>query len=397
VNGKNRAPNGRFFYESLQIHNVFTINLLTQGQSNDTLSNAVSTHKHRVLTTKEGEDMELTPRKQKILSAIIELYMVSGEPVGSKVLCDNLDFSVSSATVRNEMSDLAAMGLLDQPHTSAGRVPSEQGYRLYLDELMKPASVTPEERHFIDALLLPSAYDPEKLLDGVARTLAGISHMAAITTTPSGSAAAVAGIQFVQTSRHTAMLILMTTSGTMHSRVFHCGFELSPEILRVFFRVFNESLAGRPVRSITPAYIQTMGASMGDTALLMSSALMALQDAAREAMGSDVRMDGQTNLLFFPELGADDLRRMMRYLSQPQQVYGLLRRSGSRVYLGNESGVSALRGTGLIVAHYAVHQQDAGAIAVLGPMRMDYPKLIGSIDYVARSVGRMLTELIDWQ
>lgn len=189
--------------------------------------------------------MELTPRKQKILSAIIELYTVSGEPVGSKVLCDSLDFSVSSATVRNEMSDLAAMGLLDQPHTSAGRVPSEKGYRVYLDELMQPAAVTPEERHFIDALLLPSAYDPEKLLDGVARILAGVSHMAAITTTPSGSAASVAGVQFVQTSRRTAMLILMTTSGTMHSRVFHCDFELSPEILRVFFRVFNEDLAGR--------------------------------------------------------------------------------------------------------------------------------------------------------
>ncbi|MCH3973017.1 MAG: heat-inducible transcriptional repressor HrcA [Oscillospiraceae bacterium] len=341
--------------------------------------------------------MELTPRKQKILSAIIELYTVSGEPVGSKVLCDSLDFSVSSATVRNEMSDLAAMGLLDQPHTSAGRVPSEKGYRVYLDELMQPAAVTPEERHFIDALLLPSAYDPEKLLDGVARILAGVSHMAAITTTPSGSAASVAGVQFVQTSRRTAMLILMTTSGTMHSRVFHCDFELSPEILRVFFRVFNEDLAGRPVRSITPAYIQTMGAAMGEAALLMSSALMALQDVAREAMGSDVRMDGQTNLLFFPELGAQDLRRMMRWLSQPQQVYQLLRGAGSRVYLGSESGVPALRGTGMIVAHYAVRAQDAGSIAVLGPMRMDYPKLLGSVDYLSRSVGRMLTELMDLQ
>lgn len=341
--------------------------------------------------------MELTPRKQKILKAIIELYTVSGEPVGSKVLCDCLDFSVSSATVRNEMSDLAAVGLLDQPHTSAGRVPSEKGYRMYLDELMAPTPVTPGERHFIDALLLPSAYDPEKLLDGVARTLAGLTHMAAITTTPSGSSAAVAGIQFVQTSRRTAMVILMTSSGTMHSRVFHCDFELTPEILRVFFRVFNESLAGKPVRSITPAYIQTMGAAMGEAALLMSSALMALQDVAREAMGSDVRMDGQTNLLFFPEFNAENLRRMMRYLSRPQEVYRLLERAGTRVCIGQESGVSALRDTGLITAHYAVRGQDAGAIAVLGPMRMDYPKLIGSLDYLARSVGRMLTELIDLQ
>ena len=341
--------------------------------------------------------MELTPRKCKILTAIIELYTVSGEPVGSKSLCENLDFSVSSATVRNEMSDLAAMGLLDQPHTSAGRVPSERGYRVYLNELMHPAAVTPEERQFIDALLLPSAYDPEKLLDGVARTLAGLTHMAAVTTTPSGSSAVVAGVQFVQTSRRTAMVILMTSSGTMHSRVFHCEFELTPEILRVFFRVFNESLAGQPVRNITPAYLQTRGAALGDAALLMSSALMALQDVTREAMGSDVRMDGQTNLLFFPELHEADLRRIMRYLSQPQEVYRLLERAGTRVYIGRESGVPALRDTGLIVAHYNVRGRDAGAIAVLGPMRMDYPKLTGSLEYLAASVGRMLTELMDWQ
>ena len=341
--------------------------------------------------------MELTPRKQTILETIIDLYTVSGEPVGSKVLCENLDFSVSSATVRNEMSDLAAMGLLDQPHTSAGRVPSEHGYRIYIDELMKPLPVTPEERHFIDALLLPSAYDPEKLLDGVARTLAGITHMAAITTTPSGSVSKIAGVQFVQTSRRTAMVILMTSSGTMYSRVFHCNFELTPEILRVFFRVFNESLAGKPVRSITPAYIQTMGASMGEAALLMSSALAALQDTAREAMGSDVRMDGQTNLLFFPEFHEANLRRIMRYLSRPQEVYQLLERAGSRVYIGRESGVSALRDASLVVKHYAVRGQDAGTIAVLGPVRMNYPKLIGSMDYLASSVGRMLTELINLQ
>ena len=165
--------------------------------------------------------MELTPRKKKILAATVELYIVSGEPVGSKVLCENLDIRVSSATVRNEMSDLGGMGLLNQPHTSAGRVPSERGWRVYLDSLMTPEPVSAQERRFIDSLLLPSAYDPQKLLDGVSRLLTGMTHMTAITTTPSGNYAAVSGVQFVQTSRRTAMLILMTTLGTMHTRVFH--------------------------------------------------------------------------------------------------------------------------------------------------------------------------------
>ncbi len=341
--------------------------------------------------------MELTPRKKKILTATVELYTVSGEPVGSKVLCENLDIRVSSATVRNEMSDLAGMGLLNQPHTSAGRVPSERGWRVYLDSLMTPIPISPEQRHFIDALLLPGAYDPEKLLDGVSRALAGMTHMAAISTTPSGSGATVSGVQFVQTSRRTAMLILMTTSGTMHTRVFHCDFDLSPDVLRVFFRVFNEQLTGKPVRRITPAFLQTLGAGLGEAALLMSSALMALQDAAREAMGSDVRMDGQTNLLFCPEFTPMGLRRIMQYLDRPQEVYRLLERAGTRVLLGRESGVPALEDASLAIAHYAVCGHDAGAIAVLGPMRMPYRRLLGVLDYVARSVGRMLTELIHLQ
>jgi len=110
--------------------------------------------------------LELSERKKKILAAVVELYVSTGEPVGSKALCDNLDFAVSSATVRNEMSDLAEMGLLDQPHTSAGRVPTQMGYRVYIDTLMKRKPVTREEKRFLDSQLLSSAY-PGKLLDGV--------------------------------------------------------------------------------------------------------------------------------------------------------------------------------------------------------------------------------------
>ena len=109
--------------------------------------------------------MELSERKKKILAAVVELYVATGEPVGSKALCDNLDFAVSSATVRNEMSDLAEMGLLDQPHTSAGRVPTQMGYRVYIDSLMKKKPVTREEKRYLDSQLLSSAYDPEKLLE----------------------------------------------------------------------------------------------------------------------------------------------------------------------------------------------------------------------------------------
>ena len=341
--------------------------------------------------------MELSRRKQKILAAVVEQYIATGEPVGSKTLCENLDFQVSSATVRNEMSDLSAMGLLEQPHTSAGRVPSQKGYRVYIDTLMKRQPMTGEEKRYLDRLLLPAAYDPEKLLDGVARVLASMTRYAAVSTTPSGESGFIRAVQLVQTSRRTAMVILMTSAGTMKSRVFHCDFDLTPEILRVFFRLLNEKLAGTPVASVTPAHMQTLAASLGDMAMMMSSALMAVADAAQESMRTDVCLNGEVNLLFYPEFGQSELKRIIDFLSSPADLSRLLDRleSGLQVFIGNETRRPELQDSSVIVSRYLVGGRDAGAIAILGPMRMNYSRIISNMEYLSDSVGRMLTELMD--
>lgn len=341
--------------------------------------------------------MQLSVRKQKILAAVIDLYVATGEPVGSKALCDTLDFSVSSATVRNEMSELAELGLLEQPHTSAGRIPSQSGYRVYIDTLMKKHPISGEEQRYIDSLLLPSAYDPERLLDGVARALAGMTKLAAISTTPSGNTADIRAIQLVQTSRHTAMVILMTSAGTMKSRVFHCDFDITPEILRVFFRVLNEKLVGLPVSTITPAYIQSLAASLGEMSMLMSSALMAVLDVAQDSMQAEVCLDGEMNLLFYHELAQSDIRRIMDFLARPQELSRLLMQQANsiRVMIGEETNRPELSESSVIVSQYSVGGQNAGAIAIIGPTRMNYGKIISNIEYLSGSVGRMLTELMD--
>ena len=344
--------------------------------------------------------MELSERKRKILAAAVDLYVAAGEPVGSRAICETLDFNVSSATVRNELNDLCRLGLLEQPHTSAGRVPSQKGYRVYIDSLMKKHPITGEEKRYIDSLLLPSAYDPDKLLDGVARVLAGLTRYAAVSTTPSGESAVVRAIQFVQTSRRTAMVVLMTSAGTMKSRVFHCDFDITPEILRVFFRVLNEKLAGKPVRSITPAYIQSLAAQLGEMAMLMSSALMAVADVAQDSVQSEVCLDGEINLLFYPEFAQGGIRRVFDFLSRPAELCRLLLQQQEeeiRVMIGDETNRPELADSSVVVSRYSVGGQDAGAIAIIGPMRMNYAKIISSIEYLSDSVGRMLTELMDME
>ena len=341
--------------------------------------------------------MELSLRKQKILAAVVEIYIAGGEPVGSKSVCDALDFNVSSATVRNELSELNELGLLEQPHTSAGRVPTQRGYRLYIDTLMRRQPISGEEKRVLDSMILPSAYDPEKLLDGVAKVLASMTKFAAVSTTPSSEGADIRAVQLVQTSRRTAMVILMTSAGTMKSRVFHCDFDLSPEILRIFFRMLNEKLVGLPVASVTPGYIQSLAASLGDMAMMMSSALMAVADVAQDSMHSDICLDGQVNLLFYPEIGQTGVKRILDFLARPMELSRLLaqQEGNIRVLIGQESKRPELSDSSVVVSKYAVGGHDAGAIAIIGPMRMNYSRVISNIEYLSGSVGRMLTELLD--
>ena len=243
--------------------------------------------------------MELSARKEKILAAVVDAYVATGEPVGSKGIAAQL--GVSSATIRNEMAELSLLGLLEQPHTSAGRVPSQRGYRLYVDHLMEPAPMPVQEKRLMDSMLMTNVGDPERLLLSATQALAGVTKFAAVSTTPSGGTAYIRAVQFVQTSRRTAMVLLMSSAGTMKNRVFHCDFDLNPEMLRVFFRLLNEKLVNKPVADITPAFIQSLAVSFGDMSMLMSSALMAVLDVARDTRETNVFQSGQMNLLFYPE------------------------------------------------------------------------------------------------
>ena len=338
--------------------------------------------------------MELSLRRERILAAVVDAYVRTAEPVGSKGIAAQL--GVSSATVRNEMAELSLLGLLEQPHTSAGRVPSQRGYRLYVDHLMGPVSMSVGEKRLLDSMLVTNACDPEKLMANATQALASITRFAAVSTSPSGRSAIIRAVQFVQTSRRTAMVLLMTSAGTMKNRVFHCDFDLNPEILRVFFRILNERLVNRPVADITPAFIQSLAVSLGEMAMLMSSALMALLDVAEDTRETAVCQSGQMNLLFYPEYERSTARRVMDFLERPAQLTDLLLQGSGmvRVLIGHESRVPELAGSSMVVSRYAVGGQNAGALAVIGPTRMDYAGVIARLVYLSQSVGKMLTVLM---
>ena len=324
--------------------------------------------------------MELTKRKQNILASIVDGYIRTGEPVGSKSIAEKA--GVSSATVRNEMAELTELGLLEQPHTSAGRVPSQEGYREFVDALMQPKTLTEAEKLTIDAMLAKSAFDPERLLRGAAKTLAASTRYLALSTTPSGADAKIKAVQFVQTSRRTAM--------------FHCDFDLSNEIMRIFFRVLNERVTGRDVAEINRAFVQNLAISLGNMAILMSPALAALLEVALETMQTEISVSGQMNLLFYPEYKLGGARRVMDILERRELLTELLagKQNRTQIKIGTETGQNALAESSVICARYSVNGRDAGAVAVIGPMRMQYAHVAAQTAYVADRVGEMLTRIM---
>ena len=331
--------------------------------------------------------MELSERKLKILAAIVNTYVETGEPVGSKLLA--LELGVSSATIRNEMANLVEMGYLQQPHTSAGRIPSQKGYRIYIDRLMPEAAITEEEQKYLDGMLMVNAYDPDKLLSCVSQLLANTSKFAAVSTMPSGSGAVITGV--------------------MKTRVFRCDFDITAEMLRIFFRIFNEKFAGLPVSAVTPAFIQSVGVSLGEMAVLMSSALLAVLEVARDCMHAEINLKGETNLLFYPEFQLGNVRRIMDFLESEQEVSRFLtkgleqtehsvpRISKAQVFIGSETNRPELSDSSLIIAHYSIGGEHAGTIGIIGPTRMHYGKWIAHLEYVSDSVGKMLTSLMKEQ
>ena len=339
--------------------------------------------------------MTLTQRKMKILAAIVHSYIETCEPVGSKLIAANM--GVSSATVRNEMAELSEMGYLDQPHTSAGRVPSERGYRFYLDHLMEPYDLSFAERQILDSALHARSIDTDRMFQNLAGAIARVTHLSVAATTPSGIMATVRAVQFVQTSRRTAMIVLMASTGTIKTKVFHCDFDLTPDILRIFFRVFNEKLARKRVIEITPAFVQNFGASLGEMMFLMATALAALEEVAADTLQSEVCIDGQMNLLFCPEYKDGSLLPIMEYLERPQEFAQLIRgrRDKTQTLCGSEIGRRELVSSGLAISKYYVGKEEAGAIGILGPMRMDYAKCEAVLSYITESLGEVLTRLME--
>ncbi len=339
---------------------------------------------------------ELSERKKQILAAVVEQYIKTGEPVGSKELLALTGMAVSSATVRNEMSDLASMGYLDQPHTSAGRIPSQSGYRYYVDHLMKNREVDELNKRLIEAGVSSAVGDPEKLIAQAGEVLADLTKCACISTAPGGDAMLIRRIELVPVGAHTAMLVLLTSNGILKSRLCRLDCELTAKLCEEFYNIVDSAIVGKPAGEISVASMQTVAASAGTNPLAMIPLMAAVCELARSTANSKIILGGSSNLFSHKDYKSDAVE-LLDFLSRKEPITEVI--SGIKepinVKIGKENLYRQLENSSVIVAKYSVGDSDSGTIGIIGPTRMDYENIIPSVRYLTDLVGRLITQALE--
>lgn len=341
--------------------------------------------------------MELGVRKQQIVSAIVDAYIRTGEPVGSKALVAQLEQAVSSATIRNDMADLTAAGFLTQPHTSAGRVPTAKAFRFYIDRMLSCRPLDENSKRETDEVLATAAGDPDKLMAVASELLAHQTGVAALAATPDGQRFAVQRIEVLCVGARSAAVLLMVNNGNLHSRVCRLETACDPAVLGQMTECLNREFGGRVLSEIGVAQAQRLLVKLGGFGLSYAPLLTAFVDLTREAAQGDVRLSGQLNLLQHPDYPLEQARSLLALLSHREWLDGMLAVSPTelRVVLGSESPRPELYGSCMIMTRYTLGKQENGTIGLIGPVRMNYAQAIPQLQYMAQSVGRLLTQLFE--
>ncbi|MDO4565733.1 MAG: heat-inducible transcriptional repressor HrcA [Oscillospiraceae bacterium] len=336
--------------------------------------------------------MDISRRKRQILAQIVALYTGTGDPVGSRILSDFLEgVSVSTATLRNEMAELTRMGLLAQPHTSAGRVPTTEGYRYYVENLMSVRALAKEEREYIKSAVEAMDSDPDRAADEAARFLADMTGLAAITTTPRGGNVQISHFQTFKTGKYNIAILGVTSAGGVKTRVCRLREELSDEKLKELAAQLNSRLCFVSAEDMSEERTDEVREALGVEKAAFAPVASAVSAIIKSAADVRVYTEGREKLLAFPELESK-LKELMELFSDAEAISAYLDPGEPlKVFVGDERGAAGFESLGVIVGRYRAQGGRHGALAVAGPVRMNYSWLIPRISCFRDEISAMLT------
>lgn len=342
--------------------------------------------------------MDLDARKQKILQAIIQDYISSAEPVGSRTIARKYDLGVSAATIRNEMFDLEMMGYLEQPHTSAGRIPSLKGYRFYVDCLLEPTKITDAEKQFVCAWFQDKVSSVDQIFQSTAKVLARITHNVTLVMASQRLNSKLKYIRFLPLDERRAIMIVVTDTGQVENCLYPRPAGASLDDLNIIAQRLTNYLAGMAMDHIDEKTIEAFHETIVDDVELYRLAFRSMGQALHK--GQQFYKGGTMELLNKPEFkDVDKAKSLFTMLEEQDVVANILHDEGEgeavTVRIGEEAKLSPINDCSIIEATFTDHDVVLGKLAVLGPARMEYAKIIGLLDFMKQHVIHMLAHYHD--
>ncbi len=333
----------------------------------------------------------LSDRKMKILHAVIKNYLETGEPVGSRTISKYTDLHLSSATIRNEMADLEELGYIMQPHTSAGRIPSDKGYRLYVDMLMEEKE---QELNEMQEQMLDKADRMEQLLRQAARVLASNTNYATMVSTPMSNSNKIKFIQLSMVDEEQVIAVIVLGGNVIKNKIINVGEPLSNENLLKLNMLLNTTLNGMSIEEINLGLIARLKEQAGIHSSVISNVLDAVADAIQVEEDMQIYTSGATNIFKYPELSDNQsAQEIINAFEEKQQLTELVTQTlaqedntGIQVYIGDETPVQTMKDCSVVTATYELGDGMKGTIGIIGPKRMDY-------EHVLKSMKRLQNEL----
>ncbi len=339
---------------------------------------------------------DLSARAQQLLKTLVQHYIHDGEPVGSGTLAQASSMGLSSATIRNVLSDLEDLGYVRSPHTSAGRIPTVQGYRLFVDSLLSPQPVSDSEYEFIQKQLRALSDHSTNVVESASQLLSGLSNMAGVVTVPKHDYALLRQIEFLPLSDNRVLAILVVNEREVENRILNVGRNYTRHELEVAANFLNNEFAGRDLHSIRGGLLKALKDTRQTMDQLMAEAIaMAEQAFDTDKPSTGYFIAGQTNLMGLNDFSSvERLRTLFEAFNQQRDLLKLFDDclSGERmhIFIGEESGYTVLDECSLVTAPYTVEGQVVGTLGVIGPTRMDYDRIIPLVESTARLLGSAL-------
>jgi len=343
--------------------------------------------------------IELNERKRQILKAVVDTYIEKCEPVGSKYLVDYYNLDLSPATIRNTMNELEQLGLLEQPYTSAGRIPSSLGYRVYVDYLMQSYRLTSKEIKEIDDNLNIKISRLDKIIEQAGKLMSTLTSLMSVSMTPKSTAVSILKIDIFYFDFNNFLLVIVTSVNIVKTKHIYSKTDISADILEHLKQVLNNNLVNIDINTVSLPLILNMEAIMGNYSGIISPVLKVIYEAIREVNEAVIYIDGVTNLFNMPEYHdverAKSLVNLMENKDRLLDIFSQSAKDKLNIYIGEENSITSGGDSSFIFKTFSLGEKVLGAIGVIGPKRMDYSKIIAKLEYFSINMADIIKNEID--